>query len=134
MEYVTLVNRTSKPLNGTWNGRQFKVLPGESTHPIRIADAIKRQNPLMGSQGSELFEVIYLCGIKELGDDIFPLEQSDSKELMDPNILHAATIAAGRKLDVVPGAAGMYRTRAAVAAELPVAGRNDVVASGFEKP
>lgn len=134
MEYVTLVNRTSKPLNGTWNGRQFKVPPGETTHPIRIAEAIKRQNPIMGTQGSELFEVEYLCGIKEIGDDIFPVEQSDAKELMDPRILHAAAIASGKKLETVAGAAGMYRTRAAVASELPVAGRNDVVASGFEKP
>ncbi len=134
MEFVTLVNRTSKNLQGTWDGRQFKVPPGESMHPKAVAEAIKRQNPLMGSQGYELHETIYLVGIKEQGDDLSPIEQSDCLELMNPALLHAATRAQGKRLETVPGVAGMFKHRNSVAAELPVGGKNDFVSSGFEKP
>jgi hypothetical protein len=124
MEYVTLVNRTSKPLRGTWNGRQFDVSPGETMLPGIVADAVKRQNPLMGSVGSEVFEVIHLCGIKELGDDITPIEQSASKELMNSKILHG-----NRAMETIDGVNGMYRSRASVAADIPAHGE-----VGFEKP
>lgn len=133
MEYVTLVNRTSKQLQGTWDGRQFNVPPGETMFPRSVANAIKRQNPIMGSQGYEINETLFLCGIKEDGDDVSPVEQSDIQELINPAILHAHTIAQGRKLQVVPGVAGMYRNRSSVAAELPVAGANDMVISGFDR-
>jgi len=131
MEYVTLVNRSSKPLKGTWNGRHFDVKPGEHMLPRKVAEAIKRQNPIMGTQGFEIWDVQYLVGIKEQGDDISPIEQSDSIELVNPKILHAATIASGKKLETTAGAAGAYRTRNQVAAPLPVGGNID---SGFEKP
>ena len=129
MEYVTIVNRTSNVLQGTWDGRQYVVAPGESMHPRLVANAIKRQNPLMGSQGTEIYDIQYLCGIKEDGDDITPLEQSDAIELMDSRLLHP-----GKNMHVVPGISGMYRTRQAVAAELPTVGRNQAIESGFEKP
>jgi hypothetical protein len=129
MEYLTLVNRTSKSLQGTWNGRQFEIVPGKSLHPKLVAEAIKRQNPLMGSQGSEIYETIYLCGIEEYGDDISSLEQSTSKELMDPAILHG-----GKVMQEVSGVSGMYQTRAAVAADLPAMSGSGAIVSGFEKP
>lgn len=133
MEYVTLVNRTSKTLQGTWDGRQHKVTPGEHMLPKAIAEAVKRQNPLMGSQGLEIWDVIYLCGIKEQGDDISPIEQSDIVELVNPALLHAATLGRGQKMQTVPGVAGLYRHRNSVAAELPVSGPNDMVSSGFDR-
>lgn len=131
MEYVTLVNRSSKKLKGTWDGRHFDVTPGEHMFPRKVAEAIKRQNPIMGTQGHEIWDVQYLCGIKEFGDEITPIEQSNSVELVNPQILHAGTVAQGKKMEVVAGPAGMYRNRQAFASELPVGGTID---SGFEKP
>ncbi len=124
MEFVTLVNRTSKFLNGTWNGKQFKVAPGPQTFPMRTAQAIKAQNPKMGTQGSEIFDVEYLCGIKELGDDVSPTEQSDAKELMNSKVLHG-----NKRMMEVQGETSMYRTRQSVAADLP-----NMNVAGFEKP
>ena len=133
MEYVTLVNRTSKKLQGTWDGRQFVVLPGESMLPKAVAYAVKRQNPLMGSGSYELHDTIYLVGVKEDGDDISPIEQSNSLELIDPKILHAATVAQGRRVETVPGVAGMFKSRNTVASELPPASGNEMVTSGFDR-
>ena len=124
MEYVTLVNRTSKSLNGTWDGKQIVIAPGEKMLPRLVAEAVKRQNPKMGTQGSELFDVVYLCGIKEYGDPLEPVEQSNSKELMDPKILHGA-----KRMMEVAGETSMYRTRQSVAADLP-----PMSEVAFEKP
>lgn len=131
MEYVTLVNRSSKKLKGTWDGKHFDVTPGEHMFPRKVAEAIKRQNPIMGTQGHEIWDVQYLCGIKEFGDEIGPVEQSDCIELVNPKILHAASVAQGKKVETVAGPAGMYRSRQAFASEQPVGGNID---SGFEKP
>lgn len=132
MEYVTLVNRSSKKLNGTWDGKHFDVTPGEHMFPRKVAEAIKRQNPIMGTQGHEIWDIQYLCGIKEFGDEITPIEQSDSIELVDPKILHAASVAAGNKVSVEAGPVGMYRNRAAYASEQPLP--SALMDSGFEKP
>lgn len=132
MNYVTVVNRTSKKLKGTWDGRHFDVAPGEHMFPLKVAAAIKRQNPIMGTQGFEVWDVQYLVGIKEHGDDIGPIEQSNSPELINSQMLHGASIANGKKVEVVQGVSGMYRTRNTVAAELP---RNSgAIDTGFEKP
>lgn len=132
MEYVTLVNRSSKTLNGTWDGRHFDVAPGQHMFPRKVAEAIKRQNPIMGTQGREIWDVKYLVGIVEFGDEVTPIEQSNSIELVDPAILHAASVRQGNKVEVVAGPAGMYRNRQAFASEqAPTGGGID---SGFEKP
>lgn len=119
MERVTLVNRSSKHLTGTWNGRQFKVVPGEQYFPRDVAEAIKRQNPIMGTQGNEIWDVQYLCGIKEDGDDVSPAEQTNIRELMNP-ALHSKPVME------VPGRNGLYG-RSTFATELPAD-------AGFEKP
>jgi hypothetical protein len=83
MRYVTLVNRTSKILNGTWDGRSYNIHPGKNSFPETMAGKFKDQNPIMGSQDPYSLELQYLCGIEEDGDDCSPIEQSDKIELMD---------------------------------------------------
>ncbi len=79
--YVTVVNRTSKTLKACWNGVHFEVEPGKSSHPEFIANAIQRQNPIMGSDDPMTGNLQYLVGIEENQDDCSPIEQSDSIEL-----------------------------------------------------
>ena len=109
MEYVILVNRTSKPLEATWNGKRYKLVPGDNPLPRNVAEAAKRQNPIMGTGQADFWATEYLVGIKEFNDPIDPIEQSTAKELMDPQILHAAKLAAGFILQEVPGTAQIYR-------------------------
>lgn len=104
MEYVTLVNRTSKTLKGTWDGKHYEIVPGKNEYPVIQAEAFRRQNPLMGSQDPFTMEMQYLVGIVEQGDEITPLEQSSSIELMD-----RAQMAGARPTEVVRGnTGGMY--------------------------
>ena len=83
MDYVTVVNRTSKNLEGTWDGRHYTLTPGEHAFPIIMAEAFKRQNPLMGSEDPRTLQCEYLIGIKELSDNCEPLEQSPALERID---------------------------------------------------
>ena len=102
MEYVILVNRTSKNLEACWNGKRYALKPGDNPLPARVAEAAKRQNPLKGS-GADVWSLQYLVGIKEQGDDIYPIEQSDSVEL------YSQEIHGGKRMEVVQGTAQSYR-------------------------
>lgn len=129
--WVTLVNRTSKPIEGVWNGRHFDLAPGEHKMPLLEAEAIKRQNPVMGTLGGELSDVQFLCGIVEKGDDCSPIEQSDSIELLSPSYgLHE-----GKTVEYVP-ALGRPRGRADVFTPPPANTGGTVLGtdSQFEKP
>jgi len=81
-EIVTVVNRTSKKLHGTHNGRQYELPPGESHHPLKIARYFRYQNPVMG-KGTPMedwnIRSEYKIGIKELGDDCSPLSDTEVK-------------------------------------------------------
>lgn len=83
MQYVTLVNRTSKNLVGTWNGRQYTIAPGKHEFPEAQANKFKEQNPVMGSEHPYTLEKQYLCGIVEYKDDISPIEQTNAVERID---------------------------------------------------
>lgn len=98
MEYVILVNRTDANLEACWGGRRYPLKPGDNPLPLRVAEAAKRQNPIMGS-GTNLWDMEFLVGIRELGDPVGPVKQSDSVELMDSEMLHGAkphTVIAGK--------------------------------------
>lgn len=89
-EIVTVVNRSSKPLEGTWDGKHYAIPPGES-HFSRIqAIAFRYQNPIMG-KGSPLedwnIRSEYLIGIKEDGDPLDPVEQTDAPQRWDTGTL-----------------------------------------------
>lgn len=90
MRYVTLINRTSKILEGTWDGKHHNIHPGKNSFPEAMAQKFKEQNPVMGSQDPYSLELQYLCGIEEDGDNTSPIEQSDKIELMDRSKLRNA--------------------------------------------
>src|SRR5882672_558313 len=107
MEYVTIVNRTKRVLEGTWDGRTHQVQPGETPNiPLLVAEAIKRRNPIMGSDDFTTGELKYLIGIKEQGDPITPIEQSQEIELYSSQRLRGAV-----PVMIVPGAGGLYTRR-----------------------
>jgi hypothetical protein len=127
MEYVTIVNRTKRVLEGTWDGRTYQVQPGETPNlPLAIAEAIKRRNPIMGSDDYTTGALQYLVAIKEQGDPTEPVEQSKEIELFSSRRLRGAV-----PVVVIPGAGGLY-TRNDTNPGITGPGSVDVV--GFEKP
>lgn len=90
---VTVVNRTSKNLEGCFDGKHHTLTPGE--HPGRFtyeqALFFRSQNPIMGrstplddwNMRSE-----YLIGIKESGDDCSPVEQSTAPQRWDSDLVN----------------------------------------------
>lgn len=121
MEYVTLINRSSKTLQGTWDGRHFDIGPGKHSFPRIQAEKFKDQNPIMGSEDRYSLIKEYLMGIEDDNDDCSPIEQTDSVSLEDLR----EKIASG-ELRVVRGN-GQYSH--AVDAALPMPTDN-----GFVKP
>ncbi len=99
-----------------WNGKIYHIAPGESAHPLVVAEALKRQNPIMGSDNPENGQLDYLLGIKEQRDPITPVEQSDEIELFNRRHQKNAV-----PIMIVPGNVGMYAVRSnAIKADLPV--------------
>ena len=94
-EVVTVVNRTSKPLQATWNGRPYDIppYPARIALPKIVALAARFQNPIMGvgspaedwSRKSE-----YLVGIVEDKDPIDPIEQTDEVQRWDFRALNGS--------------------------------------------
>lgn len=115
MELLTVVNRTKRPLSGKWDGRDYTVPPGKSSHPAVIAEAIKRANPIMGSDDALTGQLQSLIGIEEQGDPITPIEQSDEIELYNRRLQANAV-----PIMIVPGNTGLYAVRGQdVTAPLP---------------
>lgn len=114
-QFVTLVNRTQRDLQGTWDGRTYVVQPGKHSLPPLIAEAIKRRNPIMGSDDPTTGQMQYLIGIEEQGDPTDPVEQSDEIELYNRRRYKDAV-----PIMVVPGNTGMYSVRRADVAGTPL--------------
>lgn len=74
-EFVTLVNRTSKTLKGTWDGRHYDMKPGKHQFTRTQAEKFRDQNPIMGTYDKYTGEMKYLIGIEENGEDCSPVEQ-----------------------------------------------------------
>lgn len=101
---------------GTWDGRQHIAKPGKNEFPERVAEAIKRSNPIMGSDDIHSGQLQYLLGIVEQDDPITPIEQSDEIELFNRRLQKNAV-----PIMVIPGNTGLYTVRRGdVAAELPM--------------
>jgi len=83
MEFVTLVNRSTKTLRGVWDGRIHELKPGKHSFPEIQAIKFKEQNPVMGSQDPATGYQDFLIGIVELGDNCEPIEQSSAVERWD---------------------------------------------------
>lgn len=123
---VTLVNRTSKPLIGTWDGRKYVINPGKHEFPDYKAQKFRDQNPQMGSENVRTGDITYLFGIVEDGDDISPVEQNtDAIEKWDRK-----TLGGTKQVEVVAGDNGLYSRNNLSPG--PDAG-NGAVKSGFTK-
>jgi len=89
-DIVTVVNRTSKLLKATDNGRPYDLPPGETKLPRGVALRARFQNPVMG-RGTPLEEWSskseYLLGIVECGDDCSPIEQTDAPQRWDTEMV-----------------------------------------------
>lgn len=105
-EVVTVVNRTSKKLNGCFNGIHHTIPPGESRFSYEQALFFRNQNPVMG-RGTPLDDwnarSEYLIGIKESGDDCSPIEQTNAPQRWDSDLVNGP----GR-YDVVPSRAPQF--------------------------
>lgn len=80
---VTLVNRTSRPLNVRYDGEDITLQPGENPGFPKVAvEFAKRQNPLMGSKHpNDPRRFIVLVGVKaaegqKQKDDITPIDDA----------------------------------------------------------
>lgn len=102
-KFVTLVNRSSQVLQGTWDGKHYDIAPGKHSFPEIQAQKFKDQNPLMGSEDPRTLQRTSLIGIVEHGDDVTPLEQSNSVERWDRK-------AVGGNVEVIRGNGGLYST------------------------
>lgn len=104
-EMVTVVNRTSKPLKGTFNGRPYDIPLGESRFSCEEAMFFRYQNPVMG-RGTPLEDWSskseYLIGIKELHDDCSAIEQTDSPQRWDSMMVN------GPNTEVIRPRGGSY--------------------------
>lgn len=120
---VTLVNRSSKPLIGTWDGKHTVIAPGKHEFPDYKAQKFKDQNPVMGSEDPRTGHIEYLMGIVEEGDPIDPIEQNlNAIEKWD-----RTRLAGARPSEVVPGDNGLYGRSSVAAAPLSNS-------TGFSKP
>jgi len=101
-----LVNRTTSPIDGTFDGQPLVIPPGYLNVEGKItgagpngtpfgfqlpeyaAEMVKRQNPIMGTEDPEnMRDVEYLLGVEAWGDDISHVEQSDSEERFDRELM-----------------------------------------------
>jgi len=115
MDFQTVVNRTTKELVVTWDGKRTKLPPSsKQALPIIVAEAAKRQNPLMGSLDPFTGICQYLVGIEEQGDDCSPIEQTNAIEVMNRSKMKNS-----RPTEVVPGDNGIYSVRD-IAQSLPL--------------
>lgn len=105
MEIVTVVNRTTKDVKGTWDGKPYVIkAKGRAAYPVIVAEAFKRQNVVMGSEDPYTGEMLYLVGIEEQGDPTGPIEQTNSITRMNRAPL-------GKNEEVVKGQTGLYSIR-----------------------
>lgn len=125
-EIVTVFNRTSKTRQGTHDGRPYDLPPGESQHPLYKAYFFRYQNPVMG-RGTPLEDWSskseYLVGIKELGDDCSPMEQTDAPQRWDTSAVN------GSNIEIIRPRGGGFTPE-----RLPAPNANAMVDSGFSKP
>lgn len=102
MNFVTLVNRSSKTLHGVWDGKHYDITPGQHQFPEIQALKFKEQNPIMGSEDPYTLQKEYLIGIVEHHDDISPVEQTSAIERWNRSKLIGA-----KPVEVVKGN-GLY--------------------------
>lgn len=114
-EYVTLVNRTDRPVEGVYDSRTH-VFPPHAKVEVEKFKAVKfvDQNPVMGSENPRTGEMIYKMGIVELRMDCSPLSAEylaqfeGAIEKWDRSKLIGA-----KPSEAVPGIVSIYSSREA---------------------
>lgn len=92
-EFVTVANRCSKKLNATWDGKPYVIppYPQQITLPRIVAVAARFQNPVMG-RGTPMEDWAskseYLIGIVEDRDPVTPIEQTNSPQRWDSELVN----------------------------------------------
>lgn len=83
--FVTVLNRSSLPIDATWDGRCHTLAPHEEgVFPWAVAEKFKAQNPVMGTEDfTDPLSAQTLAAVKEWHDDATPIEQSDAVERID---------------------------------------------------
>lgn len=103
MKMLTLVNRSSKSLKGTWDGKHYDIDPGRHSFPQFQAEKFKEQNPIMGTLDARTGQAQYLIGIEEYNDDCSPIEQSTVIERWDRKSV------GGPDIEVVKAKGGLFQ-------------------------
>lgn len=107
-EIVTVLNRSSKVCEGTWDGRTYQFEPGRKYQFTRLqGDKFKAQNPVMGSEDPRTGNMLYLLAIEEDGDDLTLIDQTDAIEKWDRSLLPPGA----KDVNIVPGRNGIYSGR-----------------------
>jgi hypothetical protein len=109
---VTMVNRTSKPLELRFNGRTMTFAPGPNHVNETYVRLARRKFFVMGTEDPALpGHAEMLVGVEAWGDPITPIEQSDAVEVIDRDKIPDGW--KGRELvttrGVVPGAEAVGR-------------------------
>lgn len=101
MEIVTVVNRTSRPVEGIFDGQVIMIPAHGRTSMLKnAAELVKRQNPVMGSEDpADIRSADFLVGVVEWGDDLSPIEQSDKEERFDRSLVESTE---GRQAKAMP--------------------------------
>lgn len=145
---VTLVNRSTQWLEGTFDGQIIKMAPGYvddgagnivravdghgapvvTLLPSHVAALVKSQNPIMGTQDpNSPAPEEYLVGVQEWStgrqDDISPAEQSDSIEIINRSAI--ADEIRSTKAEVVKAKGGKSRSNVAVKPRINTGGKSD---------
>lgn len=115
-EFYTVVNRSSKVVKSTWDGKHYELGPYESgMFEDQVAYKFKARNPVMGSLDPRTGQIIYYVGIKEKND---PIDKLDQEVLIDPTtgkphveVWNREHLTGARPSDVVPGDNGLYSAR-----------------------
>jgi len=115
MEQLTVVNRISKSVKTTWDGKHYELGPyEEKIFSEDVAKAFKRWNIQMGSLDPRTGKIVTLVGIKELND---PCDRLEMEVLINPatgkphiEVWDRAKLTGARPSEIVPGDNGLYQT------------------------
>jgi len=112
--FVTLVNRTERVLEGTWDGRPHVIEPGENAFPELEAQAFKRQNPIRGTMDPSTGISQCLLGIKENGDNCDPISAEEEAKLTQDELFNRALMPGGNDKVIVINnpQVGLYNPKA----------------------
>jgi hypothetical protein len=121
LDIVTVKNRSSRPLQGTFDGVPYVLKPHEERPMLaNVAEMIMRQNPVMGTEDAtdNNRSTVSLVGIKEWGTDCSPIEQSKAVERFDRSTVPDAEGQKARAITLTGGKP--TRVRVAEAIDNPI--------------